>query len=425
MSTQPPSSTYTEDEERGARLNFLLCDDATRACRHVFHQKLGHPENPLDLCQYFSDPGTYRILRNLKKPRGRVITEEQWNLLFPPVPLLPDSRSFDITLWCVLLRSICKLPTPSNGWDKDPNPSDNSLSADLVRLRLYRNRFRGHITSTSISKAEFNTYWKKVETILVALGLPKVDIDRRKTESLDPNLFAKHIKLLKDLDDLEDLMDKEIEVIKKRQQEFEQETERAQRNLNDSISRLCANLQSHTNEQSNIRLKVNEHSTRFETLQRDLSEHFERTERAQLNASDSIDRLRVDFELHTNEQSSLRLEINEYSARFETLQTDLSEQSEKTERGQLNISDSINRLRVDLESHTNKQSDTRLKVNENSAYLEILEKDLSEQSVNIDALRGRLNLFAVRLGDVTQSFVVCFPVGRKQKPFLGKSYVAV
>ena len=209
MSTQL-KSIYSEDEERGARLNYLLCDVATRVCYDVFHQTLGYPENPLDLLNHFGSPQVWRILINLKKPRGRVITEEQWNLLFPPVPRLPDSRTFDITLWSVLLRSICNLPAPSNGWDRDPNANDHTLSANLVRLRLCRNRLRGRIVSTSLSEYEFNTYWQEVGDILLALGCPKTDIDRWKTESLDPNLVAKVDVLLGDLQRIEQQIYKRI-----------------------------------------------------------------------------------------------------------------------------------------------------------------------------------------------------------------------
>ena len=223
---------YTIEEERGARLNYLLCDIATRTCRDVFHQRLGYPENPTDLFNNLRSPQIFRILRKLKKPRGRVITEEQWDLLFPPIPLLPatDSHTFDITLWSILLRSICNLPAPSNGWDVDPNANDNSLSANLVRLRLCRNRLRGHVVSTSLSELEFNTYWQKVKDILIALGCPNAEIHSRKTESLDPNLVIKFNDLLDELVKTEDLLDKEIDAIKDdidrlktKQQEIEQE----------------------------------------------------------------------------------------------------------------------------------------------------------------------------------------------------------
>ena len=207
-----PLSLYTEDSERGARLNYLLCDVATRMCHNVFHQTLGYPQNPTDLLNHFASPNIYCILKNLKK--GRVITLKQWDLLFPAIPMLPDSKQFDITLWSILLRSICGLASPANGWDSEPNANENTLSANLVRLRLCRNRLRGHIASTLLTEDEFNTYWQEVEDILTALGCPKADIDRWKTESLDSKLVARHNDLLNDLQKLEDLLDKEIAVIK-------------------------------------------------------------------------------------------------------------------------------------------------------------------------------------------------------------------
>ena len=209
-------SVYTKAEERGARLNYILCDTATRTCHDVFHQQLGYPENPTDLFNHLQSPQIFAILHKLKKPRGRVITQEQWDLLFPPIPLSPatDSHTFDITLWCILLRSICNLPAPSNGWDRDPNVNDNTLSANLVRLRLCRNRLRAHVCSISLSELEFNRYWQEVEDVLIVLGCSKAEIDSRKTESLDPDLVVKHNDLLKELVKTEDLLDKQIDAIK-------------------------------------------------------------------------------------------------------------------------------------------------------------------------------------------------------------------
>ena len=234
MSAQQHSA-YTENEERGARLNYLLCDVATSVCHSVFHQVLRCPQNPRDLFDHFHLPRIYNTLIRLKKPRGHIITEKQWDLMFPP-SLLPDSRTFDITLWIVLLRNICSLPAPSNGWDQDPIATDNTLSANLVRLRLCRNRLRGHISSTSLSEFEFNAFWKEVEDILVALGCPKTEIDERKTDSLDPELTARYNDLLNELMTIEELMDKEINVIKEdqvrlktRQQEIELEFENLQK----------------------------------------------------------------------------------------------------------------------------------------------------------------------------------------------------
>ena len=213
MTTQP-HPIYTKEDERGARLNYLLCDVAARACHSVFHQILGYPQNPTDLFSHFVDRRTYGMLQNLRRSRGRVITDDQWELLFPPIPMLPDTRKFDLTLWIVLLRNICHLPPPSNGWDIDPNENDNTLSANLVRLRLCRNRLRGHVVSTSLSEAEFNKYWKEIEDILVPLGCKKVELDRRKTEPLDPDLVAKFSGILNNFQKMEDLMDKKINTIK-------------------------------------------------------------------------------------------------------------------------------------------------------------------------------------------------------------------
>ena len=287
MSAPLQPSVYTEEEERGARLNYLVCDTATSACRLAFHQTLGYPESPVDLCSHFANRKVYAILSKLKT-RGRVITQEQWDLLYPHVPLLPNSSNFDITLWMVLLRNICNLPSPSNGWDQDPSASDNTLSANLVRLRLFRNRLRGHIVSTSLSEDDFNTYWQEVENILVALGCPKSEIDKRKTESLDPSLVKRNNDLLNELKETEELMDKEVNAIKE--------------------------------DQVRVRQQVLQNTGDLELLGKQFDD-------LKLNTKDSINVLHSDVELYASEQSSIKLKVNESSAILRSLRKDLNEQS--------------------------------------------------------------------------------------------------
>ena len=52
----------------------------------------------------------------------------------------PDPDKFDITLLICLLTNIFpnEIKAPCTGW-KDPNPTDTSLWADLIRMRNLRN----------------------------------------------------------------------------------------------------------------------------------------------------------------------------------------------------------------------------------------------------------------------------------------------
>ena len=72
----------------------LLVDKGGDALKVVLHAI--HPSSTLAAVLY----GKKSVLQNI-----RVITDSQWDLLFPPSGV-PDSEKFDITLLTILLRNI-------------------------------------------------------------------------------------------------------------------------------------------------------------------------------------------------------------------------------------------------------------------------------------------------------------------------------
>ncbi|XP_056003316.1 uncharacterized protein LOC125662470 isoform X2 [Ostrea edulis] len=87
--------------------------------------------------------------------------------------LLKDANSsgyddFDITLMYTLLRNICsKIPHPTKGWGGSSLPAagDNTVGDDIERIRLIRNHVYGHSNSASISQAEFDKNWSKIDDV--------------------------------------------------------------------------------------------------------------------------------------------------------------------------------------------------------------------------------------------------------------------
>ena len=129
-----------------------------------------------------------------------------WEILYP-VTQKTDSSKFDISLLTVLFRHICNLSPPLNGWDQMPNNTDISTEANLVRLRLFRNRYRAHLSETIIESHEFNRLWSEIETVLIQLGCPKAEISKAKNSPLDPVQYKRFQLTLKKLQDVEDLLD--------------------------------------------------------------------------------------------------------------------------------------------------------------------------------------------------------------------------
>lgn len=172
-------STVTKENTNFAHLCQFLIDGGTQVLRENFDAI--HP--PRDLKKHLLDPTNHGILKNLKSKR--VLRPVQWKKLYPSVGN-PTSASFDITLLSLLLRNICSLPTPANGWDKEPAATSINQEDDIVRVRLFRNNLHGHKSRAALSDADFNKFWSDIETVLVRLGADKEAIDNLKIQSMDP-----------------------------------------------------------------------------------------------------------------------------------------------------------------------------------------------------------------------------------------------
>ena len=175
MAAAAPSPLASSVEKtNGAKLSRLLIDGGTTVLRTIFD----HYHPPANLLANLN--ANYHTLNNLL--RRRVLHRPQWDLLFPPGGATPDSNTFDITLFFLLLTNICGLSPPLSGWHAQPRPSDNSFEANLARIKFFRNELYGHVTTTGVDTRTFSTLWLEISAVLVALGLNQAEIDRLKAE---------------------------------------------------------------------------------------------------------------------------------------------------------------------------------------------------------------------------------------------------
>ena len=176
MATAAPSPLASSPEKtNGNKLSRLLIDGGTTVLRNIFDYY--HP--PTNLASDLNS--NYSILSKLS--RKRVLNKHQWDKLFPPGGGVPDSNTFDITLLFLLLTNICGLSPPLTGWHTKPSPGDNSLEANLARVKFFRNELYGHVTSTAFDAAIFSSLWQEISAALLSLGLDQAEIDRLKAES--------------------------------------------------------------------------------------------------------------------------------------------------------------------------------------------------------------------------------------------------
>ena len=175
MATAAPSPLASSREKtNGNKLSRLLIDGGTTVLRNIFD----HYHPPVNLASDLS--ANYSILINLF--RKRVLNKHQWGKLFPSGGGVPDSNTFDITLLFLLLTTICGLSPPLTGWHTKPPPGDNSLEANLARVKFFRNVLYGHVTSTGVDATSFSSLWQEISITLHSLGLDQAEIDRLKAE---------------------------------------------------------------------------------------------------------------------------------------------------------------------------------------------------------------------------------------------------
>ena len=69
-----------------------------------------------------------------------------------------------------LLKTICKLPEPTGKWNELPDDSDTSLSADLARIRCYRNSICHDSENMEIQDDKFLSLWASITGAIVRIA---------------------------------------------------------------------------------------------------------------------------------------------------------------------------------------------------------------------------------------------------------------
>lgn len=122
----------------------------------------------IDILDNYVKP--FDLYKNLKNStltsRKSNLRSDQLKLCFFPLPLLPDYSKFDVTLLYTLIRNLCPSLTPTRGWGFEPNATDTKIGDDIERIRLFRNNFYAHASSTAISNDEFENLWIDLKSVI-------------------------------------------------------------------------------------------------------------------------------------------------------------------------------------------------------------------------------------------------------------------
>ena len=144
------------------RLSRLLIAGGTSVLREVFDSIYPPPST---LPAALNNPVVKALLKGAK------LTKPQRDCLYPAPGRYGKSSDFDITLLSCLLRQICGLTSPPSGWHELPDTADQTVSADLVRVKFYRNSVYGHVRGAmEISDDQFNDLWAEISEVLIRLA---------------------------------------------------------------------------------------------------------------------------------------------------------------------------------------------------------------------------------------------------------------
>ncbi|XP_046858221.1 uncharacterized protein LOC124451658 [Xenia sp. Carnegie-2017] len=203
-------------EANGSRLSKLLINKGTQALKTTLQFNINFRSS--NLSNELNKPSNKSTLESLRK--RNVINREQWNLLYPSIGS-PDIENFDISLLTILLRNVCGLTEPSGGWNNLPSSSDTSISANIARIKFYRNKVYGHITTTSVDDREFEYLWQKISKALVGLGIEQTEIDELKKAPLTAD-EANYIEMLKNWSTFAEKTKEDVENIKNDMEEIKE-----------------------------------------------------------------------------------------------------------------------------------------------------------------------------------------------------------
>nr|XP_022305978.1 uncharacterized protein LOC111112629 isoform X7 [Crassostrea virginica] len=164
-----------------------------------------------DLLRFYIPPAHFNTVIQTAKSRLP-------RLIVPQKLILPNSGVYsgkyddmDISLLYILLRNVCGIQAHNRGWGNTPDSADRSVSANIERLRLVRNRC-GHSTG-GMSNAEFNQIWSEIRAAVVdldkALGIGnkyQEVVDFIRNDTMDPTR-DRHFRdqLLKHVSELENI----------------------------------------------------------------------------------------------------------------------------------------------------------------------------------------------------------------------------
>lgn len=91
------------------------------------------------------------------------LNDHERQLLYPDrAHYKGDLSDLDISLLYIILRNLNTICPHTNGWGKTPNEDDRSLSANIDRIRIFKNMYISHCSNYSLNDEDFLKLWKEI-----------------------------------------------------------------------------------------------------------------------------------------------------------------------------------------------------------------------------------------------------------------------
>ena len=137
-----------------------LCQLMMTVCVDLFSDVLDFCGEPEELYREIRDNFDY--LKTMTGYQSRKLLKF---FRFPSFQreLLP-SKILDLSLLYIVLRTVCYIPQPTNGWGNSPETDDRSLAANIERIRIYGIKVLEN--SEEINDTDFQDFWQNLRTTI-------------------------------------------------------------------------------------------------------------------------------------------------------------------------------------------------------------------------------------------------------------------
>lgn len=116
-----------------------------------------------------------------------------------------DLSDIDVSLLYIILRNLGTICPHKNGWGNDPEEDDNSIAANIEKIRIAKNVIVSHSSNCLLTYEEFKNRWAVIRQCCVELGGVEYEeiIDNLSTSTFNSDLeqqFSEKLENMKETD---------------------------------------------------------------------------------------------------------------------------------------------------------------------------------------------------------------------------------